>query len=87
MVSMFNLNRWYYHQLEKGRVSMRTRNEMKEELSLQTFDELHRYKDILIKNQKMGVTHLESMEVNDLQLEITDELIREQLNPNWTYNS
>lgn len=65
---------------------MRTRNEMKEELSLQTFDELHRYKDILIHNQKMGVTHLESMEVNDLQLEITDELIREQLNPNWTYN-
>lgn len=65
---------------------MRTRKEMKEELSEQTFDELRRYEDILRKNKSMGVTHLESMEVNDLQLEIVAELIREQINPNWNYS-
>lgn len=64
---------------------MRTRKEMKEELSEMRFNELRMYEQVLLKNKSMGVTHLESMEVNDLQLEIVDELIKASFNPRWKH--
>lgn len=63
---------------------MRTRDQMKDELSVMTLDELHRYKAVLLKNQSMGVTHLESMAVNDMQVTIIDELIA--FEENWSRN-
>jgi phage gp16-like protein len=66
---------------------MRSRATIKEDLSEMTFDELHRYKAVLLRNKDMGVSHLEDMGMNDLQLEITQELIKESFNSDWNYTS
>jgi len=61
---------------------MRSRKEIKENLSEMRLGELQLYATILVKNRKMGVTHLESMEENELQLKITGELINDYFRSN-----
>lgn len=56
---------------------MLTRNQIKKNLSVMTNYELERYYITLEKNKKLGVTHLESMKENDLQMILVLELLKQ----------
>ena len=56
---------------------MLTRNQIKKNLSVMTSYELERYYIVLEKNKKMGVTHLESMKENALQMALVLELLKQ----------